>query len=315
MEYSHYDEVPAPPDEDHRGGKGRTRRRGGRGSLTPRDRRGRRFIIRLVDAPRGLSRLDQPTSPTIPSGAPSCCWPCRWCSRCCMESVFAVADVFFVGRLGAHAIATVGITESLMTIDLRDRHRPVDRRRRHRRAPHRRKDPDGAARAAAQSICSALASAPSSARSARPVRAAAARADGRRATTCWPIGSTFARVMIGGSGTRHAALPHQRRLPRRRRRRHRHARAVDRQRHQHHPRTVPHLRLGPFPELGVTGAAVGTTSAAGLGVLIPALSYLDAGRRRIRPAMAHMRLDAAVMKGLLRMSGTAMFQNFVGTAS
>src|SRR5918911_817259 len=33
-----------------------------------------------------------------------------------MESVFAVADIFFVGRLGASAIATVGITESLMTL-------------------------------------------------------------------------------------------------------------------------------------------------------------------------------------------------------
>src|SRR3982751_4477862 len=33
-----------------------------------------------------------------------------------MESVFAVADIFFVGRLGANAIATVGITESLMTL-------------------------------------------------------------------------------------------------------------------------------------------------------------------------------------------------------
>lgn len=33
-----------------------------------------------------------------------------------MESVFAVADIFFVGKLGANAIATVGITESLITI-------------------------------------------------------------------------------------------------------------------------------------------------------------------------------------------------------
>ncbi len=33
-----------------------------------------------------------------------------------MESVFAVFDIFFVSKLGAEAIATVGITESLMTL-------------------------------------------------------------------------------------------------------------------------------------------------------------------------------------------------------
>src|SRR5436189_1362509 len=33
-----------------------------------------------------------------------------------LESVFAVVDMFFVGKLGANAIATVGLTESVITI-------------------------------------------------------------------------------------------------------------------------------------------------------------------------------------------------------
>ena len=33
-----------------------------------------------------------------------------------MESIFAIVDIYFVSKLGTEAIATVGITESLITI-------------------------------------------------------------------------------------------------------------------------------------------------------------------------------------------------------
>ena len=33
-----------------------------------------------------------------------------------LESVFAVVDMFFVGKLGENAIATVGLTESVVTL-------------------------------------------------------------------------------------------------------------------------------------------------------------------------------------------------------
>jgi putative MATE family efflux protein len=72
--------------------------------------------------------------------------------------------------------------------------------------------------------------------------------------------------------------------------------------------------LGPFPELGVMGAAVGTTIGRGCGVLYQ-LSHLMHPGGRVVVTREHLRPDPHVMSGILRLSGTAMVQNFIGTAS
>ena len=72
--------------------------------------------------------------------------------------------------------------------------------------------------------------------------------------------------------------------------------------------------LGPFPELGVAGAAVGTTIGRGSGVLYQ-LFHLSRRGGRLQIHRSHLVLDFEVMRSILRISGTATFQNFVGTAS
>src|SRR5436190_8293416 len=65
--------------------------------------------------------------------------------------------------------------------------------------------------------------------------------------------------------------------------------------------------LGPFPELGVTGAAVATTTGRGIGVLVQ-LILLWKGAGRIVVGRTHLRLEPAVMMNMLRLSGSAVFQ-------
>jgi putative MATE family efflux protein len=72
--------------------------------------------------------------------------------------------------------------------------------------------------------------------------------------------------------------------------------------------------IGPFPELGVAGAAVGTTIGRGCGVVYQ-LYHLTRPDGRIRIRLADFRIDSATMAGILRISGTATFQNFISTAS
>jgi putative MATE family efflux protein len=72
--------------------------------------------------------------------------------------------------------------------------------------------------------------------------------------------------------------------------------------------------LGPFPELGVTGAAVATTTGRSMAVVVQ-LCLLLYGSGRVRVKARHLRLRLQVMGRLLRLSGNGMFQVFVSTAS
>jgi putative MATE family efflux protein len=230
-----------------------------------------------------------------------------------MESVFAVADIFFVGRLGADAVATVGITESLMTIVYAvaiglsiGAAATVARR-------IGEKDPDRAARAAVQSmalgvIVAVLVGTTGALFGPQLLVLMGASDDVVR------LGGTFTRVMVGGSGTvlllflinavfrgaGDAAIA-MRVLW--------FANAVN-------IVLGPCLifGVGPFPELGVTGAAVGTTIGRGCGVLYQ-LFRLSRPSGRLNIMRRHIGVDVVALKGVLRISGTAMFQNFVATAS
>jgi putative MATE family efflux protein len=72
--------------------------------------------------------------------------------------------------------------------------------------------------------------------------------------------------------------------------------------------------LGPFPRLGVTGSAVGTTIGRGVGVLLQ-LWVLTSGRGRLSLHASQLRVDLLVMWRLIRLSLNAIFQYVVQMAS
>jgi MATE family, multidrug efflux pump len=230
-----------------------------------------------------------------------------------MESVFAVTDVFFVGRLGADAVATVGITESLMTviyavaIGLSIGATATVARRIGER------DPEGAAKAAGQSIVIGLISAAMIGALGAIFAPDLLRLMGA-SNEVIRTGSRFTRVMLGGSGTvfmlflvnaifrgaGDAAI----------------AMRVLWLANAINIALGPCLifGLGPFPELGVAGAATATTIGRGTGVLFQIYS-LRSGRSRIRLGARHLSFARDVMAGIVRLSGVGMVQNFIGTAS
>jgi putative MATE family efflux protein len=230
-----------------------------------------------------------------------------------MESVFAVADIFFVGHLGANAVATVGVTESWMTlvyaiaIGLSIGAAATVARR------IGEKDPERAARAAVQSIaigvCLAVTLGTIGALFGPELLSLMGAS-----TDIVRVGGMFTRVMVGGSGTalllflvnavfRGAgdAAVAMRVLW--------FANAIN---IALGPCFI--FGVGPFPRLGVTGAAVGTTIGRGCGVLYQ-LYVLTRRPGRVQVRRRHFAVDTAALRGILRISTTAIFQNVVAMAS
>jgi putative MATE family efflux protein len=230
-----------------------------------------------------------------------------------MESVFAVVDVFFVARLGSDAVATVGLTESMLTlvytlaIGLGIGATAMVARR---TGEH---DAEGASRAAAQVLILGLVVSAVLgvlgvllAPKLLALMGASPGVIGR--------GTNFTRVMLGGNisvfmlflvnavfrGAGDAAI----------------AMRVLWLANAINILLGPCLifGLGPFPELGVTGAAVATTIGRGTGALY-ALSRLLRPGGRVHLSRRHLRVELDVMKRIVRLSSSAAFQVFIGMAS
>ncbi|WP_102796279.1 MATE family efflux transporter [Bowmanella denitrificans] len=72
--------------------------------------------------------------------------------------------------------------------------------------------------------------------------------------------------------------------------------------------------VGPFPEMGVTGAAVATTIGRGVGVLYQ-LYHLRGHASRIKVGLAELKPQLEVMLGLIKVSIGGILQFLIATAS
>ena len=230
-----------------------------------------------------------------------------------MESLFAVVDVFYVSRVSADAVATVGITESMLTIvytvalGLGIGAMAVVARR------VGEKDDEGAAQAAVQAIALGLIVALVVGVIGYVNAEALMRAMG--ATPSMIESSLgYTRVMFAGNATvtllflinaifRGAGNP-----------------AVAMRMlwlgNAINIVVCPFFifGIGPFPELGVTGAAVGTNIGRGTAVLTQ-LWMLSSGRSRIHIRRRHLMLVPSVMWNVCRLSGSGFIQILIDTSS
>lgn len=230
-----------------------------------------------------------------------------------MESLFAVVDVFFVGRLGPTAVATVGLTESLMIVIYTiafglsiGATATVARR-------IGEKDPDGAARAAVQVLALGLLVS-GVLGLAGAVWAPELLVLMGAAPEVIAEGTGYARVTLGGSATAFLLFL---------------INAVFRGAGDAavamrvlilanglncllDPALI--FGLGPFPELGLTGAAIATTIGRGIGFAY-ALRLLSRGSGHLAVRRAHVALEPATMWRIAALSGWGTFQVALGSMS
>jgi len=230
-----------------------------------------------------------------------------------MESLFAVVDIFWVAHVSPNAVATVGLTESMLTIAYTAAmglsigvSATVARR-------IGEKNPEGAAEAAVQGIALGVLTAVIIGIAGVLLAPTLLGVMGA-APEVIATGQNYTRIMLGGNvvilliflinaifrGAGDAAI----------------AMRVLWLANSINIVLGPLLifGVGPFPRLGLTGAAIATTIGRGTGVLYQ-LYRLWRGDGRVVIRRDHIALKPAVMKSLLRLSGTGTFQVFVGMAS
>ncbi|MGH7583217.1 MAG: MATE family efflux transporter [Gemmatimonadales bacterium] len=230
-----------------------------------------------------------------------------------MESVFAVTDMFFVSRLGADAVAAVGLTESMlalvyaMAMGIAVAVTAVVARR---IGEHQ---PDAAAHGAAQGIVLGAVIAAALGLSGALAAPGLLRLMGA-APGVIAIGGSYTRVILGGEVTvillfvlngafRGAGDPSI-------------AMRILWAANAINIVLGPCLifGVGPLPRLGVTGAAVATTIGRGIGALIAFVTMVRPGHR-LRVRLRHFALDRALMRHLTGLASSASLQFLVGTAS
>lgn len=230
-----------------------------------------------------------------------------------LESVFAVTDVFFVGKLGPNAIATVGLTESLLTVlyaIAMGLSIGVTAMVARRIGEH---DIDGAKDAAVQGVLVGLVIA-AVLGIAGAILAPRLLAMMGASSEVIRVGTNFTRVMLGGDvsvlllflanavfrGAGDAAI----------------AMRVLWLANAINIVLGPCLifGLGPFPALGVTGGAVATTIGRGTGAVY-ALSRLMRGRGQITVMRKDIRIKPRIMGKLMALSAAGTFQMVIGMAS